>query len=72
MSRLMDLRLQHGFETQKDLAEAAGISNDVVSRIERGDVTRPHGATLAKLAPLLGGMTPSELGKELQGDGATA
>jgi transcriptional regulator with XRE-family HTH domain len=61
MSRLLDLRLEHGFETQKQLADAAGITNELTSRIERGEVKTPQGATLAKLAPLLGGMTPSQL-----------
>jgi transcriptional regulator with XRE-family HTH domain len=49
---LQSLRKQHGL-TQAEIAERAGLSNDAVSRIERGDREARLG-TLERLASVLG------------------
>jgi transcriptional regulator with XRE-family HTH domain len=40
--------------TQKELADRAGVEVMVVSRIERGAVTKPYPSTVRKLAAALG------------------
>ncbi len=40
--------------TQEDLANKAGLSLGQVNRIERGEVTAPHFATIYRLADALG------------------
>lgn len=67
MSRLMDLRLAHGYETQRELAEATGLTVDTISRLERGAHLTPNTKTLGRLARAFG-MQPSALAEELADD----
>lgn len=46
---LKDLRIRHGYKTQKQLAEVSGISQTTLSRIEAGN-QRPQPETLRILA----------------------
>lgn len=46
------LREQAGFESQTKFAEASGVDNSTIARLERGE-TRPSPITLNKLAPIL-------------------
>lgn len=50
---LAELRVARGFETQRALAAAAGVSPATISRVE-GGVQRAEPDTLARLAPVLG------------------
>jgi transcriptional regulator with XRE-family HTH domain len=50
--------------TQRELAALAGVSNKTISDIEKGK-TRPHPATLRRLAAALG-VNPRELAEHLQ------
>jgi transcriptional regulator with XRE-family HTH domain len=40
--------------SQAELAEESGLSKDEVSKLERGQTTRPHFSTIKKLARALG------------------
>ena len=51
MERLKELRRLRAY-SQQDLAEAAGIGRNTISRIERGE-TGAHGRTLRRLAKAL-------------------
>ncbi len=51
MDRLKELRKLRAF-SQQDLADAAGIGRNTISRIERGE-TGAHGRTLRRLAEAL-------------------
>ena len=53
MNRLKELRLQHGYKTQKDLADALFVNQTAVSQWERG-VTVPSSQMLFKLSELYG------------------
>jgi transcriptional regulator with XRE-family HTH domain len=59
--RLRTLREEH-LLTQGELGEAAGVSRDQVSRIERDEVD-PRFSTIRKLAKALG-VDPRELTKQ--------
>lgn len=50
---LSSLRVKRGFESQRQLAIAAGVSPATISRIEAG-IQRAEPETLRKLAPFLG------------------
>lgn len=52
-SRLKELREKAGFESQTKFAEACGVDNSTIARLERGE-TQPSPKTLDKLAPKLG------------------
>ena len=52
MKRLKELRRLRAF-SQQDLADAAGLGRNTISRIERGE-TGAHGRTLRRLAQALG------------------
>ena len=58
--RLREIRISK-FMTQVELAEAAGIHQDQVGRIERDEV-EPRLSTIRKLAAALG-VPPSELAR---------
>ena len=49
---LKELREKAGFESQTKFAEACGVDNSTIARLERGE-TRPSPRTLDKLAPIL-------------------
>ncbi len=51
MERLRELRTLRAF-SQQDLADAAGVGRNTISRIERGE-TGAHGRTLRRLAEAL-------------------
>ena len=53
MNRLKELRLKHGYKTQKDLADALFVNQTAVSQWERG-VTLPSSQMLFKLSELYG------------------
>ena len=57
---LSELRVRYGFKTQKQLAEAAGISQATLSRIEAG-TQKPNPETLMALAQQLRPVTYGEL-----------
>jgi transcriptional regulator with XRE-family HTH domain len=57
---LARLRVQAGFEKQKDLADANGIAQQTVSRWESG-ISRPRTGELEKLVVLLKPESPDEL-----------
>lgn len=57
---LKELRKQHGFKTQKHLAEVSGVSQTTLSRIEAG-TQRPQPETLMVLAKHLSSYTYGEL-----------
>lgn len=65
MSRLMYLRLEHGFETQQQLADACDLKMQTISRIERGATVMPQSKTLGRLAKAFG-MDPRELSEKLR------
>jgi len=50
---LKELREKAGFESQTKFAEACGVDNSTIARLERGE-TKPSPKTLNKLAPILG------------------
>ncbi len=52
MERLKELRRLRAF-SQQDLADAAGVGRNTISRIERGE-TGAQGRTLRRLASVLG------------------
>ncbi|MBV9455673.1 MAG: helix-turn-helix transcriptional regulator [Rubrobacter sp.] len=52
VERLKKLRQLRAL-SQQELADAAGVERNTISRIERGD-TGAHGRTLRKLADVLG------------------
>ena len=52
VKRLKELRRLRAF-SQQDLADAAGLGRNTISRIERGE-TGAHGRTLRRLAQALG------------------
>ena len=52
VKRLNELRRLRAF-SQQELADAAGLGRNTVSRIERGE-TGAHGRTLRRLAQALG------------------
>lgn len=49
---LKELREKAGFESQTKFAEACGIDNSTIARLERGE-TKPMPKTLEKIAPIL-------------------
>ncbi|MEL7566416.1 MAG: helix-turn-helix transcriptional regulator [Dehalobacterium sp.] len=49
---LRALREKAGFESQAKLADASGVDNSTIARLERGD-TKPTPETLKKIAPHL-------------------
>lgn len=49
---LKELRERAGFESQTKFAEACGVDNSTIARLERGE-SRPSPQTLDKLAPIL-------------------
>lgn len=49
---LKELREKAGFESQTKFAEACGVDNSTIARLERGE-TKPMPQTLIKLAPTL-------------------
>ncbi len=51
MERLKEFRRLRAF-SQQDLADAAGVGRNTISRIERGE-TGAHGRTLRRLAQAL-------------------
>ena len=53
MNRLKELRLKHGYKTQKDLADTLFVNQTAVSQWERG-VTTPSSQMLFKLSELYG------------------
>lgn len=53
MNRLKELRLKHGYKTQKELADAIFVNQTAVSQWERG-VTVPSSQMLFKLSELYG------------------
>lgn len=53
MNRLKELRLKHGYKTQKDLADNLFVNQTAVSQWERG-VTVPSSQMLFKLSELYG------------------
>lgn len=57
---LKELRRQHGYKTQKHLAEVSGVSQTTLSRIEAG-TQRPQPETLMVLAKHLSSYTYGEL-----------
>lgn len=67
-ARLAELRRGRGL-TQEALAEQAGLSLDVVRKLEQGQRKTARMATLAKLAGVLGVGVPELLGEQ---DGAAA
>jgi transcriptional regulator with XRE-family HTH domain len=50
---LTELRIQAGFDTVRSLADASGVDNSTLSRIEKVDGPQPTPATLKKIAPFL-------------------
>ena len=52
MERLKELRTLRAL-SQQELADAAGVERNTISRIERGE-TGAHGRTLRRLAKALG------------------
>jgi len=50
---LRELREKAGFESQTKFAEACGVDNSTIARLERGE-TKPTPQTIMKLAPVLG------------------
>ncbi|MHB1681930.1 MAG: helix-turn-helix domain-containing protein [Bacilli bacterium] len=57
---LSSLRIRYGFSTQKQLADATGISQATLSRIEAG-TQKPNSDTLKLLAQQLRPVTYGEL-----------
>lgn len=53
MNRLKELRLEHGYKSQKDLAQVLFVNQTAVSQWERG-VTTPTSQTLIKLSRMYG------------------
>lgn len=53
MNRLKELRVQHGYKTQQDLAKVLFVNQTAVSQWERG-VTVPSSQMLVKLSDLYG------------------
>lgn len=51
MNRLKELRKQHGYKSQKELADALFVNQTAVSQWERG-VTTPSSQTLQRLSEL--------------------
>lgn len=63
MSRLRDLRIQHGYKSQSDLAKVLFVNQTAVSQWERG-VTVPSPQLLLRLSSLYGVTTDYLLGKD--------
>ena len=53
MNRLKELRLQHGYKSQQELANALFVNQTAVSQWERG-VTVPSSQMLVRLSELFG------------------
>lgn len=62
MTRLKELRLSHGYKSQKDLADVLFVNQTAVSQWERG-VTMPSGPMLIKLSNMFGVSTDYLLGR---------
>lgn len=62
MTRLKELRLAHGYKSQKDLADVLFVNQTAVSQWERG-VTMPSGPMLIKLSNMFGVSTDYLLGR---------
>ena len=60
MDKLVELRINEGL-SQRELAQKANVSNQSVSKLERGGRVRP--ATLKKIADVFG-VKPTDLLKE--------
>jgi transcriptional regulator with XRE-family HTH domain len=65
VGKLKDLRRLRAM-SQQELADAAGVGRNTISRIERGE-TGAHGRTLRRLADVLG-VDVAELVKRESGD----
>jgi transcriptional regulator with XRE-family HTH domain len=52
--------------TQKQLADAAAVTQSTVTQIETGTIAEPRPGTLKKLADVLG-VTPADLLDDLEG-----
>lgn len=61
MNRLKELRLAHGYKSQKELADLLFVNQTAVSQWERG-VTMPSGPMLLKLSRMYGVSTDYILG----------
>lgn len=61
MNRLKELRLAHGYKSQKNLADVLFVNQTAVSQWERG-VTMPSGPMLLKLSKMYGVSTDYILG----------
>lgn len=61
MNRLKELRLAHGYKSQKELADILFVNQTAVSQWERG-VTMPSGPMLLKLSRMYGVSTDYILG----------
>ncbi|MCM1233981.1 MAG: helix-turn-helix domain-containing protein [Ruminococcus flavefaciens] len=71
MNRLKELRLAHGYKSQKDLAEVLFVNQTAVSQWERG-VTTPSSQMLLKLSDMYGVSVDYLLGLENQKEKAPA
>lgn len=67
MNRLKELRKQHGFKSQKDLANVLFVNQTAVSQWERG-VTVPSSQMLARLSDMFGVSIDYLLGRTGQAD----
>ena len=63
MNRLKELRLAHGFKSQKDLAEVLFVNQTAVSQWERG-ATMPSSQMLVKLSKMYGVSVDYLLGQD--------
>ena len=63
MNRLKELRLAHGYKSQKDLAKVLFVNQTAVSQWERG-VTMPSNQMLLKLSKMYGVSTDYILGND--------
>ncbi|MBD5151193.1 MAG: helix-turn-helix transcriptional regulator [Oscillibacter sp.] len=61
MNRLKELRLAHGYKSQKELADVLFVNQTAVSQWERG-VTMPSSQMLLKLSSMYGVSTDYILG----------
>ena len=66
MNRFKELRIQHGYKSQQDLAKILFVNQTAISQWERG-VTTPSPALLIKLSNMYNVSTDYLLGKSERG-----
>lgn len=71
MNRFKELRIEHGFKSQQDLASVLFVNQTAVSQWERG-ITTPSSPILLKLSQMYGVSTDYLLGRTDQKEQPTS